>query len=80
MDNDDTLQQITLVRPGLNTERSMTRRRRIRRLAPTDTFPRRHIGPDPDDVQAMLQTLGLRFTGRIGRSRPSRSRSGFECR
>jgi glycine dehydrogenase len=29
------------------------------RLAPTDTFPRRHIGPTDDDVASMLATLGL---------------------
>ncbi|MBZ5712441.1 aminomethyl-transferring glycine dehydrogenase [Nannocystis pusilla] len=28
-------------------------------LAPTDTFVHRHIGPRPDDITAMLQTLGL---------------------
>ncbi|MCY1007744.1 aminomethyl-transferring glycine dehydrogenase [Nannocystis pusilla] len=28
-------------------------------LAPTDTFVHRHIGPRPDDIAAMLQTLGL---------------------
>jgi glycine dehydrogenase len=27
-------------------------------LAPTDTFPRRHIGPSPEDVRAMLASLG----------------------
>ncbi len=27
-------------------------------LAPTDTFPRRHIGPDEAEVQEMLRTLG----------------------
>ncbi|HEU0107205.1 MAG TPA: aminomethyl-transferring glycine dehydrogenase [Vicinamibacteria bacterium] len=27
-------------------------------LAPTDTFPRRHIGPDEAEVQEMLSTLG----------------------
>ncbi|HUR28042.1 MAG TPA: glycine dehydrogenase (aminomethyl-transferring), partial [Planctomycetota bacterium] len=28
-------------------------------LNPTDTFVRRHIGPDDSDVKAMLQTVGL---------------------
>ena len=30
-----------------------------RLLDPTDTFPRRHLGPSEDDVAAMLATLGL---------------------
>ena len=29
-------------------------------LAPTDTFPRRHIGPDEGEVREMLETLGYR--------------------
>jgi len=29
-------------------------------LAPTDTFPRRHIGPDEAEVREMLATLGYR--------------------
>lgn len=28
-------------------------------LAPTDTFVRRHIGPNPEEIQQMLDTLGL---------------------
>ena len=28
-------------------------------LKPTDTFVHRHIGPNPDDIQEMLSTLGL---------------------
>ncbi|TGK06921.1 glycine dehydrogenase (aminomethyl-transferring) [Leptospira semungkisensis] len=28
-------------------------------LDPLDTFPRRHIGPDPDQIQDMLSVLGL---------------------
>src|SRR5437868_13826372 len=27
-------------------------------LKPSDTFVRRHIGPSPEDVQAMLETIG----------------------
>jgi glycine dehydrogenase len=29
------------------------------RLKPSDTFVHRHIGPNPDDIQAMLSTLGV---------------------
>src|SRR5262249_56298356 len=29
-------------------------------LAPTDTFPRRHIGPDEAEVREMLEALGYR--------------------
>ena len=29
------------------------------RLGPTDTFPRRHLGPTEADIQEMLATLGL---------------------
>jgi glycine dehydrogenase len=28
-------------------------------LPPTDTFPRRHLGPRPDDVTAMLDAIGV---------------------
>src|SRR6266496_4863361 len=28
-------------------------------LKPTDTFVHRHVGPNPDDIQEMLSTLGL---------------------
>lgn len=30
------------------------------RLAPLDTFPRRHIGPDADETQAMLKQIGVK--------------------
>ena len=36
-------------------------------LAPGDTFPRRHIGPDEAEVGEMLATLGLAQPGRAGR-------------
>ena len=32
---------------------------RVRPLEPIDTFVRRHIGPDGDDVRAMLELLGV---------------------
>ena len=32
---------------------------------PADTFVRRHIGPSPRDVAAMLETVGVKTLGQL---------------
>lgn len=42
-----------------------TDQQRLLNLDATDTFVARHVGPQPDEIEAMLETIGVKALGAL---------------